>query len=97
MASQAYFEGDWWVAVTATNAGESPTTHPAKWAKLQIPADFERYVVQAAYAGILPGEGLNDKRRQELLLADRLKEETRHRYQNQNGLNTDHRPRVLTR
>jgi hypothetical protein len=97
MASQAYFEGDWWQATATTSAGQSPATTPSKWVRLAIPAEFERYLVQAAYARLLPGEGLNDKRRQEQALADMILAELRQRYVNQSGTGTDHRPNVLTR
>ncbi len=97
MAAQAYWEGDWYVCLVATAAGESPGTHPSKWAKLTIPAKFERYLVQAAYAGLLPGEGQNDKAGAERRQADALLQETRHRCLSQNGDPAASRPNVQTR
>lgn len=97
MASQAYFQGDWWQATATATAGQSPATHPSKWVRLYLPAEFERYLVQATYARLLPGEGQNDKRRQEEALAESILTELRQRCVNQSGLGADARPLVLTR
>lgn len=61
MASQVYFSGDWYECVTATNAGESPATHPAKWSKLPMPAFFSTAVVARAAAFLQEEEGQLDK------------------------------------
>lgn len=58
-------KGNWYAPIQATNAGESPDTHPQKWAVVEIPAKFERFLVQQAYANLLVGEGQNDKRSME--------------------------------
>lgn len=67
MPSQAYFEtdgvGDWYACIQATSAGESPSSAPDKWMKLEIPAIFEAYLVDKAVALLLTGEGQSDKRR----------------------------------
>lgn len=60
MTTQCYHDGDFWQCKAATSAGESPTTTPAKWVRQTIPAQFRRYLVLAAAAKILPGEGKTD-------------------------------------
>jgi hypothetical protein len=67
MPSQAYFEidgiGDFYDAVVATSAGQSPLTHPEKWRKVALPEFFERIVVAHAAAICFVGEGQVDKAR----------------------------------
>ena len=70
MPSQVYYNGDWYNCISDTTAGESPSTTPEKWSVLQIPAMFERYLVQAATEEILPGEGQTQKRVIERRLAN---------------------------
>lgn len=67
MSPLVYFPptGNWYAPIQTTAAGESPVTHPQKWALVEIPAKFERFLVQQAYANLLPGEGQNDKRSME--------------------------------
>lgn len=60
MPTQCYHDGDFWLCKSATAAGQSPTTTPAKWTKQEIPAAFRRYLVTASVAKILPGEGKTD-------------------------------------
>lgn len=62
MASQAYYEGDWYECVAATAAGESPASHPAKWRKLEIPNFAARPIVEIAIGSLLAADGQNDKR-----------------------------------
>lgn len=62
MASQAYYNGNWYNCVSDTTAGESPASNPEKWVVLEIPSNFERVLVQMALEEILPGEGQNTKR-----------------------------------
>lgn len=51
--------GNFWtcVAVGATNAGESPSTHPAKWTKVEIPYIFAPYLAWGAAADWFISEG----------------------------------------
>lgn len=51
--------GNFWncVAVGATNAGENPTTHPAKWQKVNIPYIFGPYLAWGAAADWFISEG----------------------------------------
>ncbi len=63
MASQAYYEGDWYECVANTAAGESPASHPAKWNKLEIPNFAARPIVEIAIGSLLGADGQNDKRR----------------------------------
>jgi len=76
MASQAYYNGDWYECVSNTAAGESPATNSEKWRIMDIPAQFERYIIQAAYEKMLPGEGQTDRRRGERAGAAQILEET---------------------
>jgi hypothetical protein len=69
--SQVYFEGDFWTCIVATNAGESPATHPEKWRRIDIPLESVRFLAQSAYAQLLEGDGQSDKRRLEEQLADK--------------------------
>lgn len=61
MSNQCYHNGDFWQCVTATNAGESPTTHPAKWRKLKLPGKWRWVLAQLTYAALLVMDGQNDK------------------------------------
>lgn len=45
---QVYFSGDYYKALSATSAGESPSTDPAKWEKIEFPYIFSEYVAEAA-------------------------------------------------
>lgn len=95
MASQVYYDGDFWDCIAATAPGESPATHPAKWARVEIPQFLERALVQAAYAELLVREGQNDKRLQEEAAAQGLLEE---RITVERMMEGDfERPTVLTR
>ena len=42
--------GDFWTANAAVNPGESPTTTPAKWDRVEFPYFLAEYVAQSAYA-----------------------------------------------
>lgn len=75
MASQVYFDGDWYNCISATTAGQSPSTDPDKWAKLEIPKSFERFLIQQAYEFILPAEGQNSKRIPERMSAVAIRDE----------------------
>jgi hypothetical protein len=63
MASQVYFNGDFWEAAQTTNPGESPTTHPAKWRRVPIPRDAATFLVAEAFALIQTSDGQDDKAR----------------------------------
>ena len=47
---QIYFGGDYHRCLTATAAGENPTTTPAKWSRLEIPWRFGDYAIHCAAA-----------------------------------------------
>ena len=55
------FDGDFWTALAATNAAESPETHPAKWSRIQIPAFLCDFAVNGAKLGYLEGDGQLEK------------------------------------
>lgn len=42
--------GDFWTSNTSIAAGESPTSAPAKWDKVEFPEYLAEYVAQSAYA-----------------------------------------------
>lgn len=42
--------GDYWIANASIAAGESPTTHPAKWDRVVFPSYLAEFVAQTAYA-----------------------------------------------
>lgn len=97
MASQAYFNGDWYECVADTAAGESPATHPAKWHIMDIPAQFDRYLSQAAYEKILPGEGQSDRRIISRRLAASILDETWYKEVSKVGRAESQRASVATR
>ena len=59
--SSATVPGNFYDCVTATSAGESPSSASAKWSIVNIPRMFEDYLSWGAYADWLTGEGQNDK------------------------------------
>lgn len=61
MADQCYHNGDFYQALEATAAGESPTTHPDKWAKIRIPAKFRWVLARLTHAHLLELDGQMDK------------------------------------
>lgn len=97
MASQAYYNGDWYECVSDAAAGESPSTHPSKWRLMDIPAQFERYIVQAAYEKMLPGEGQTDRRRGERVTAAQILDETWYKEVSRGGRVETQRSSVGTR
>lgn len=95
--TQAYFNGDFWEATELTAPGESPATTPAKWRKIEIPRIFERFLVQRAYAALLPAEGQNDKAAAEERAAQRILDDIAVRDGVGRGNYADHRPEVRSR
>lgn len=81
MAYQAYFEsggeGDWYNCLLLTAPGESPTTAPSKWTRLEIPHIFENVVALYAVAYILAAEGQSDKFRAQFAIASEALDELR--------------------
>lgn len=62
MADQIYFtDGDFYQCATATSAGESPTTTPAKWRKIRLLEKWRHTLAQLTYANLLRLDGQNDK------------------------------------
>lgn len=61
MSNQCYFNGDFYQCVTATTAGESPTTAPAKWRKVKLPSKWRWVLAQLTYAHLLRLDGQTDK------------------------------------
>ena len=59
--NQAYYNGEFYQCVTATNAGESPATHPAKWRKISMLKDWRWPLAKLTYANLLELDGQKDK------------------------------------
>lgn len=97
MPDQCYHDGDFWQCSQATSAGQSPTTHPAKWVRQEIPANFRRYIVRAAVAKILPGEGKTDIARAVTKEATSILEELIARHGNTDANDAAARATVMTR
>ena len=75
MADQCYHNGDFYQCITATAAGESPTTTPASWARVRIPRKFRWVLAQLTYAHLLELDGQLDKAlvvRERALAAQRI-------------------------
>lgn len=66
MAKQAYFNGNFYQCATATNAGETPLTHPAKWRLVRIPKEWRRVLARLTYANLLEIDGQKDKAKAEI-------------------------------
>lgn len=57
-ADQMYFsDGDYYQCLSATSAGESPTTHPTKWQRLDYPTWLRGPVAQYVYGEMLKAGG----------------------------------------
>jgi len=60
--AQIYFtDGDFYKCLSATSAGESPTTAAAKWERLDFPMILKEIVAQGAYEQMLKTDGQNEK------------------------------------
>lgn len=64
MASQVYFQGDFYYATTSTSAGDSPLGAPEKWRRIDLPEELLSSVAMKAAGTILDGQGQHDKARQ---------------------------------
>lgn len=79
MADQILFtDGRLYQCVTAANAGESPTSAPAKWLEIQIPKEWRRVLAQLTYEHLLKITGQTDKAQSEepagkILLDDQVR------------------------
>ncbi len=56
VGSQVY-SGNFYTCLATTNVGENPTTHPAKWAKIEIPYAFGPYMSWGSAADWMVSEG----------------------------------------
>ena len=61
MADQCYFNGNFYQCVTATTAGESPASAPAKWRLVKIPDRWRWALARLTYANLLELDGQKDK------------------------------------
>ena len=48
--------GDFWECTEATTTGQSPSTHPSKWVKKDVPYIFGTYISRGMYADWLRSE-----------------------------------------
>lgn len=55
------FYGDFWTTIAATTAGQNPETHPAKWAKVEVPAFMTDFAAHTCKLGYNEGDGQLDK------------------------------------
>jgi hypothetical protein len=75
MPDQCYYNGNFYQAKSATTAGETPDSAPAKWSKIQIPAKLRWCLARLTYAHLLELDGQKDKarvERKDALEADRV-------------------------
>jgi hypothetical protein len=73
--AQVYFTptgglGNFYKCVTATSAGESPSSAPAKWSVVEIPQAFEGFLIYSAYAKLLTADEQYEERARALALAE---------------------------
>jgi hypothetical protein len=59
-ATDAAYEGDYWVTLALVNPGETPKTNPAKWSRLEFPQQLRDAVAHGAYADWLRLDGASD-------------------------------------
>ncbi len=97
MASQVYYQGEFYEAIEVTAPGESPAGFPAKWRRVEMPAAFLSFLVARAYSLLLPAEGQNDKAAQEERKADRILQDVAARTAASSGIYADRRPEVGSR
>lgn len=74
---------DYWKCVSATTAGQSPETHPAKWDIQLVPEMIYQPLVWQTYADWLIQDGQADKAAQAYVIADQKKNEEWDRIQRQ--------------
>ena len=55
------YEGDYFLSLDATTAGQSPYTNPEKWSRLLVPDFMGEYLVTACSIAWLKGEGQLEK------------------------------------
>lgn len=60
MASQCYYDGDFWAATEDVSAGETPSAS-SKWRRLEIPAQFERVLILSAVSQVEMHRGQHEK------------------------------------
>ena len=74
MPDQCYFtDGHFYQCATATAAGETPVTNPAKWRKVRIPKAWRWMLTRLTQAHLLDLDGQTEKaalKRQEALSTD---------------------------
>lgn len=54
------YEGDYWTCLTATSAGESPSTHAAKWQRNEIPSILVDAIAYGTAADLMRAGGKAD-------------------------------------
>lgn len=75
MPSQAYFEGDFYYCIAPAGAGDSPSSSPEKWVKIEIPNQLRSPIASLAAARLFAQEdNLEQSGAAELLGRNRLDE-----------------------
>lgn len=82
-------QGDFYNANATTAAGESPTTTPAKWDKVELPDKGRNYLIYAAYADYLRHNGQMDQSHPALRSAENYLEQEVMILQTQQGQTTN--------
>lgn len=59
--NQCYFNGDFYQAAADTSPGDSPSSAPGSWRKIQIPVEFRWILLQLTYAHLLELDGQIEK------------------------------------
>lgn len=61
---QVYFEddgvGNFYDCIVNTSAGESPTTTPSSWSRIEIPKIFQLYLIRACFADYMTAQQQHD-------------------------------------
>jgi len=68
-----YFDTlDWYKCIDATSAGQSPTTHAAKWTKQEVAYDLSKFTQYRCYVDWLMADGQHSKAEQAMMFADKF-------------------------
>jgi len=63
---------DWYKCIDATSAGQSPTTHAAKWTKQEVAYDLSKFTEYRCYVDWLMADGQHSTAEQMMNFADRF-------------------------
>lgn len=77
MPNQCFHEGDFHYAVAQTAAGQSPSTNPELWRRIEIPARWRAVLGRKMEARLQRAEGQQDKAAAAERIAEGLLDELR--------------------